>query len=311
MKYRDPETGEFKEIYFKAADTLPIGSVIAFGSGEIPTNWLMCDGREVSRETYKDLFSKIGTHYGEGDGETTFNLPNLAGKVAVGYDKDDEDFNTLGETGGEKEHTLTIEEMPSHAHKVRGYYGGANGLNAVSSNNATGGAGGELSYNSIMAEGGNQPHNILQPYVVVNYIIKAFQSAGVVAEVANTESDSTKNTYSCAYINDVVKEVYSTEEQVIGKDENGKNVYKRTFRGNLGDYSLTTFSKEYNNNTIRIKKAFGSLRGSSGAINLGAYVNENFFSGVYVHTEELQVYYGASLKNGTYDITLEFTKTTD
>lgn len=58
-------------------DTLPIGSLTAFSGTTTPTNWLLCDGREVSREVYSQLFSVIGTSYGAGDGETTFNLPNL------------------------------------------------------------------------------------------------------------------------------------------------------------------------------------------------------------------------------------------
>lgn len=132
-------------------DTLPIGSITAYGNETAPANWLICDGSAVSRTAYADLFAVIGTKYGEGDGSTTFNLPNLKGRVPVGLDSDDTDFNTIGKIGGD------------------------------------------------------QPHNNLQPYEVNNFIIKAFQSAGVIAEVVNTQTESDTNTYSCNYINDVIK----------------------------------------------------------------------------------------------------------
>lgn len=58
-------------------DTMPIGAIVQFGSSIIPTNWLLCDGSEVSRTTYQDLFDIIGITYGQGDGFSTFNLPDL------------------------------------------------------------------------------------------------------------------------------------------------------------------------------------------------------------------------------------------
>lgn len=60
-----------------AGDTLPVGSIVPFGSNVIPENWLLCDGSAISRTEYALLFSIIGTTYGQGDGSTTFNIPNL------------------------------------------------------------------------------------------------------------------------------------------------------------------------------------------------------------------------------------------
>ena len=76
MKYRDPQTGQFKDLKVKTSDTLPIGTQVAYGGTTVPTGWLICDGSAVSRTVYADLFSVIGTSYGAGDGSTTFNLPN-------------------------------------------------------------------------------------------------------------------------------------------------------------------------------------------------------------------------------------------
>ena len=61
-------------------DTLPIGVMLPYGNTTPPENWLICDGSEVSRTTYSELFKVIGTSYGSGDGSTTFNLPNKKGR---------------------------------------------------------------------------------------------------------------------------------------------------------------------------------------------------------------------------------------
>lgn len=181
-----------------AGDTLPIGAIMPFGSDTIPENWLLCDGSAVSRTTYQELFNTIGTAFGNGDGFTTFNLPNLKGKVPVGKDSNDTDFDTLGETGGEKKHTLTIAEMPSHQHKDAINVGGSQTLETVQ---YLGGQSTAQYYVSTSAVGGGQAHNIMQPYIVQNYIIKAFQSSGVVANVVQVETNSQNDVYSCDYIN--------------------------------------------------------------------------------------------------------------
>jgi len=96
--------------------SLPPGVMMSFAGSSAPTQWLLCDGNEVSRTTYSDLFAIIGTTYGSGDGSTTFNLPNRKGKVGVGVDTGQSEFDTLGKTGGEKTHTLSSGEMPVHTH---------------------------------------------------------------------------------------------------------------------------------------------------------------------------------------------------
>lgn len=208
LKYRDPNTGSFKEINVKTSDTLPIGAVVSYAGLNAPTGWLICDGRAVSRTTYANLFAIIGTQYGAGDGSTTFNIPNLKGKIVVGLDGNDTDFNTIGKTGGEKKHTLTVEEMPSHNHILysnRDYqsspgagYWGWDLLDGW----AYGGEQDVTNSGGTRNSGGSQPHNNLQPYQVQNYIIKAFQSAGIMAQVAQTKTTSSTDVYSCNYINE-------------------------------------------------------------------------------------------------------------
>ena len=151
----------------------PVGSISLFAGSTAPTGWLICDGSAVSRTTYANLFSVIGTTYGTGDGSTTFNIPNLKGKVPVGLNSSDTSFDTLGETGGEKEHTLSVDEMPSHNHDggilinnqtpggARYYFSSTSTTNGTNASNSL----------IIGNRGGDGAHNNLQPYIVMNYII--------------------------------------------------------------------------------------------------------------------------------------------
>lgn len=97
----------------------PVGEITMWATNTAPTGWLICDGTPVSRSTYTalhNLMQAAGYPYGAGDGSTTFNLPNLKGRVVVGRDSADADWNDLGEIRGSKTHTLTISEMPVHSH---------------------------------------------------------------------------------------------------------------------------------------------------------------------------------------------------
>lgn len=176
----------------------PVGEVKVFAGASAPSGYLLCDGAAVSRATYAALYAVVGTTYGVGDGSTTFNLPNLKGRVPAGRDASQSEFDTLGETGGAKTHTLSLAETPSHNH------GGATGnQSATHTHTPSGGAyfatstlppdasGSGGSYpvttaatattstesanhtHSIASNGSGSAHNNLQPYLVMNYIIRA------------------------------------------------------------------------------------------------------------------------------------------
>jgi microcystin-dependent protein len=149
------------------------GIVAPYAGDTAPTGWLLCDGSAVSRTTYARLFAKIGTTYGVGDGSTTFNLPNLKGRVVAGYDATQAEFDELGETGGEKTHLLTSAEsgVPAHTHTVYGGYaegqGGVVGHTGISTQQYN-----HNGANANTAADASQAHNNLPPYIVLNYIIK-------------------------------------------------------------------------------------------------------------------------------------------
>lgn len=169
--------------------TVPVGALFMWGAATAPDFYLLCDGAAVSRTTYAALFATIGTTYGVGDGSTTFNLPNLKGRVPVGLDAAQAEFDTLAETGGAKTlpaHTHSISSDGSHQH---GPSGGTNfALDIVTSAiYASGGIGALSSWAASMltasagahthggATGstGTGSHGVLQPYLVLNYIVRA------------------------------------------------------------------------------------------------------------------------------------------
>jgi microcystin-dependent protein len=95
----------------------PIGSVTAYAMDTPPVGWLLCDGTVHNISSYPTLGAGLGSTYG-GNGTTTFAVPNLKGRMPVGLDSTQTEFDTRGETGGAKTHTLTGAEIPSHLHSV-------------------------------------------------------------------------------------------------------------------------------------------------------------------------------------------------
>ena len=198
---------KLSDILGRKNDTLPIGAMLPYGNTTPPENWLICDGREVSRPTYAELFNVIGTNYGSGDGSTTFNLPDKRGRVSVGLDSNDSDFNSIGKHSGEKTHILKIDEMPSHNHLLCGSPSDSSdwidGVQRVKYDvNKKTASNTYTLAQPVFNTGGSQAHNNVQPSEVDCWIIKAFEttSTPITSEVTSTGSESENNVYSCNYI---------------------------------------------------------------------------------------------------------------
>lgn len=194
---------------------LLIGEIIEYAGESIPGGYLVCDGSAVSRTEYSELFDVIGTIYGSGDGSTTFNLPDLRGRVVTGLNTTNSNFNVLGKTGGEEAVTLTIENIPSHAHgtAVTDSSMGASAGNAsmITGYQKTNGY-------PTGATGGGQAHNNLQPYITINYLIRAKKTKNVLASgstvVNSLNGDSTVDAPSVHAVNDRQRGF----AQYLGKD---------------------------------------------------------------------------------------------
>lgn len=145
------------------------GIVEAFAGGATPNGYLLCNGQAVSRTTYAELFAVIGVTYGAGNGSTTFNIPDLKGRVVVGLDASQAEFAVLARWGGEKNHTLTHDELPPISY-FKGSVDSYDRNNAVPPGSLI--AKGDTFGLAFPTVGKNSPINVVQPYTTLNYIIK-------------------------------------------------------------------------------------------------------------------------------------------
>ncbi|WP_193612960.1 phage tail protein [Nocardioides lijunqiniae] len=154
-----------------------VGEIRMFAGNFAPAGWEFCQGQLLSISENDVLFSLIGTTYG-GDGESTFAVPDLRGRLPLhqgaGF--------VLGEAGGVEEVTLTVSQIPTHTHPLLATTGsgGPNPQGSVLASSASVSAYRQSSASTPMAPtsigpvGGSQPHSNLQPYLCVDFIISRF-----------------------------------------------------------------------------------------------------------------------------------------
>lgn len=155
-----------------------VGEIRMFAGNFAPAGWQFCDGSVLPISEFETLFNLIGTTYG-GDGQTTFAVPDLRGRLPIhqgnGF--------TLAETGGAETVTLTAAQTPVHSHAFLASTDNGTTINPAGNsparfvgNNAYLQAIPNVAFaaNSIGNDGGSQPHDNMQPYLCVSFIISLF-----------------------------------------------------------------------------------------------------------------------------------------
>jgi microcystin-dependent protein len=160
-----------------------VGEIRMFGGSFAPAGWLFCEGQALPISEYETLFQLIGTTYG-GDGESTFALPDLRGRIPLHQGKGPGLGNyLLGETGGAEEITLTTQQLPAHTHPLLATRSVGADASPQGSLLAAGGSSNvyrqgpcavTLSDRTVAPAGGSQPHSNFQPYLCVDFIISLF-----------------------------------------------------------------------------------------------------------------------------------------
>ena len=151
-----------------------VGEIRMFAGNFAPAGWMFCEGQQLPISENETLFQLIGTTYG-GDGQSTFALPDLRGRVPIHVGSG----HTLGERGGEQAHTLSIAELPTHSHLVRASNsatGGSatpNGKYLGGGNNVYSSAGPSTSLHpgTVTNTGGSQAHLNMQPFLTLSFCI--------------------------------------------------------------------------------------------------------------------------------------------
>lgn len=160
-----------------------VGEIRMFAGNFAPNGWLFCAGQTLPISENEVLFQLIGTTYG-GDGESTFQLPDLQGRAPVHFGNGTGIANVqIGEKAGVESVTLTTQQLPSHAHALAASGSGADGdaaagaVPGVALANAFTADGTGLqamAAGTLQAAGGSQPHDNMPPYLAMNFIISLF-----------------------------------------------------------------------------------------------------------------------------------------
>lgn len=155
-----------------------VGEIRMFGGNFAPLGWMFCEGQSLPISEYETLFNLIGTTYG-GDGQETFNLPDLRGRLPVHMSSS----YVLGQTGGTEEVTLNTNQIPSHTHPMLVSADPVSTVNAKDNLLGTPATATPFfaatpnvpfAASSVTPVGGSQPHTNFQPYLCVDFIISLF-----------------------------------------------------------------------------------------------------------------------------------------
>ncbi len=156
-----------------------VGEIRMFAGNFAPAGWMFCEGQVLPISENETLFQLIGTTYG-GDGQETFGLPDLRGRIPINWGNG----YMLAQTGGTESETLTVAQIPSHSHPLTASTADGTSANPEGAVLAQTAAGTNLYYQdaptvnmagtAIAPVGGSQPHSNVQPYLCVSFIISLF-----------------------------------------------------------------------------------------------------------------------------------------
>ena len=161
-----------------------VGEIRIFAGNFAPLGWMTCDGQLLDIASNSTLFQLIGTTYG-GDGQTTFALPNLTGRVPVHQGTGSTGTSyTIGNMAGTSTVTLTTQQIPAHSHSVVADGNASNTNQTAPANNFYGTSSTIKVFSprstslhpmmTLAPAGGSQPHDNMQPYLALTYIISLF-----------------------------------------------------------------------------------------------------------------------------------------
>lgn len=316
------------KIIDSCSDTLPIGTLQPFLGATAPQGYLFCEGQLLDKSKYPELYNICGNLFGESS-TTQFYLPDLRGRVIAGYDENDTSFNTIGKLLGEKSHTLTVNEMPSHNHNisyiksnitplidagVSGYNGNNQGIGRTSVDNT----------------GGGKAHNNIQPTLVLKWIVKAY---------ALLPTDYFANGYDNMPVGSYIE--YSGDNIPIGYEEDkngllervqelerkfvypldfqeaqigvwlGSKTYRMVYYIDSSKFSSSSISIDVTNlNIEELIHMEGWVESSTRHVIIPFYRNENSYISIYYDKINKKIQMGLGGNWETYQgfITLEYTK---
>ena len=160
-----------------------VGEIRMFAGNFAPRSWAFCDGQLLAVSDNDALFALLGTMYG-GDGQTTFGLPDLRGRVAIhtGTGTGLSPYPNQGAVGGAEQVTLTAAQLGGHSHTVRGSEASASttgpGGNVLAEGSRrtlrTPSSPVAMAADAVTSTGGSQPHTNMQPFLAINYIIALY-----------------------------------------------------------------------------------------------------------------------------------------
>ena len=317
------------KIIDSCSDTLPIGTLQPFLGATAPQGYLFCEGQLLDKSKYPELYNICGNLFGESS-TTQFYLPDLRGRVIAGYDENDTSFNTIGKLLGEKSHTLTVNEMPSHNHKIYGALTGEN-KGATNSGNDWGvDTTRDWNKDALTNTGGGQAHNNIQPTLVLKWIVKAY---------ALLPTDYFANGYDNMPVGSYIE--YSGDNIPIGYEEDkngllervqelerkfvypldfqeaqigvwlGSKTYRMVYYIDSSKFSSSSISIDVTNLSIEeLIHMEGWVESSTRHVIIPFYRNENSYISIYYDkiNKKIQMRLGGNWETYQGFITLEYTK---